>query len=231
MNDSNCKLFCFHLLLFRSLCAVPIVVVSLYVGIYVGHWVKIFRAHTDLNNIHSNYLDDPKKGFWVAVLLNPVKDASKDYVFYGEADFNEETMQKSLNPTPRHLVGVIAVDVKDDPDMREPPESVALIKRMTVNKSHQRKGIGTVLLRTALDHCLQHKFRAVELVTTEHHVAARSLYADHGFELQATVQKRYLLWGLITLTMHRLRVACSTVAKLKDKPRKITEAELYSKVD
>ena len=50
-------------------------------------------------------------------------------------------------------------------------------------------------------------FRAVELLTTEHHQAARSLYAIKGFELIETIEKTYL-GGIICFVLYRLRMPC-----------------------
>lgn len=211
----------------NSLLAIPLVLILLYVGIYVGHWVKILKTHGDLNDIHSSYLEDPRKGFWVAVLTSagsvtssaPPKTLQKDYTFHvvvdddDEIDNDDEMFRNSLHPNCQSLIGTLAVDIKKDPDMREPPHSVALVKRMTVSKTHRRRGVGAALLDVGLKHCLLNRFRAVELVTTEHHQAARNLYASRGFELQSIYHKNYLLWGIVSLSMYRLRVACSTIAK------------------
>merc|ERR1719376_1643039 len=210
----------------NSLLAIPLVLILLYVGIYVGHWVKILKTHGDLNDIHSSYLEDPRKGFWVAVLTSagsvtssaPPKTLQKDYTFHVVVDDDDEIFRNSLHPNCQSLIGTLAVDIKKDPDMREPPHSVALVKRMTVSKTHRRRGVGAALLDVGLKHCLLNRFRAVELVTTEHHQAARNLYASRGFELQSIYHKNYLVWGIISLSMYRLRVACSTIAKKMENP-------------
>lgn len=246
----------------NSLWAIPLVLALLYVGIYVGHWVKIIKTHGDLKDIHSFYLENQRKGFWVAVLTSsdPITSASKsvqkDYTFrvindiITETDYDvidndddddvindEELIKKSLNPSKQTLIGTLAIDIKQDPDMKEPPESVALIKRMTVAETHRRRGVGTALLDVGLKHCLQSKFRAVELITTEHHQAARNLYASRGFELLSVYYKNYLVWGVVSLAMYRLRVACSTIAKKLESSRTteiptsdITDADVF-KVD
>ena len=97
--------------------------------------------------------------------------------------------------------------------MREPPASVAMIKRMTVAGAHRRKGVGTAILEVGLRHCVDARYRAVELITTEHHQAARSLYANWGFEFMNVYRKNYLFWGVVSLQMYRLRVATLTLAK------------------
>ena len=99
-----------------------------------------------------------------------------------------------------------------DPDMKEPPNSVALLKRMAVSTQHQRKGVGSAMIDAALNHCIANKFRAVELTTTEHHEAARNLYAQKGFELAACYQKKFV-FGLVSLNLYRLRVPCAILIK------------------
>ena len=92
--------------------------------------------------------------------------------------------------------------------MKEPPESVALLKRMAVSKKHQRRGIASAMMDIALDHCRPFKYRAIELITTEHHEAARNLYARKGFELIASYDKNFV-FGLVSITLYRLRRSCS----------------------
>ena len=100
--------------------------------------------------------------------------------------------------------------LKLDPDMKEPPESVALLKRMAVSKKHQRRGIASAMMDTALDHCRAYKFRAIELITTEHHEAARNLYARKGFELIASYEKNFV-FGMVSIALYRLRRACNVL--------------------
>lgn len=227
----------------NSLLAIPLVLVTLYLGIFIGHWVKIVRTHGDLDDIGASYMDDPRKGFWVAVMTSSPSDKTStnqtDYTFLtqdGDNSSHEDpNFQKSLNPSDDTLVATLAVDIKADPDMREPPASVAMIKRMTVAKSHRRRGVGTAILEVGLRHCLDARFRAVELITTEHHQAARSLYSNWGFEFLQVYTKNYLFWGIVSLNMYRLRVACLTIAKKLRSPQDqdqadITEADLL-KVD
>jgi len=202
----------------NSLLAIPIVLALLYAGIYIGHWVKISRTHGDLEDIDTSYSSHSKKGFWVAVLLSPegkTNSITTDYTFITDEDHDLDSpnFDKSLHPTKKTLLATLAVDIKADPDMREPPASVAMIKRMTVAAGHRRRGVGTAILEVALRHCVDARFRAVELITTEHHQAARSLYANWGFEFQQVYRKNYLVWGIVSLAMFRLRVPCVTISK------------------
>jgi len=224
----------------NSLLAIPIVLVVLYLGIFLGHWFKIVRTHGDLDHIDSSYMADPRKGFWVAVWLTGSgggEAANTDYTFLTEETDNsschDPNFQRSLNPTGETLIATLAVDIKSDPDMREPPASVAMVKRMTVAKAHRRRGVGTAILEVGLRHCLDARFRAVELITTEHHQAARSLYANWGFEFMQIYRKNYLFWGIVSLTLYRLRVACLTIGKKLRTPQgqeDITDADIL-KID
>jgi len=206
-----------------SLLAIPITLVTLYIGIYVGHWGKANKTHTDLLDIPQKYLEREKCGFWVAILLdgnNPSPPSTsssssssssniKHYAFVSEdKDANENDIENSLFPSNENLIGTLAIDIKQDPDMKEPPESVALLKRMAVSKKHQRRGIASAMMDIALDHCRSFKYRAIELITTEHHEAARNLYARKGFELIASFEKNFV-FGLVSITLYRLRRSCS----------------------
>ena len=100
--------------------------------------------------------------------------------------------------------------------MKEPPDSVAILKRLAVSKQHQRKGIATAIIDVALDHCLKYKFRAIELTTTEHHEAARNLYTKKGFELINSYHKTFAM-NLVSITLYRLRLPCSKLINNKAK--------------
>lgn len=203
-----------------SLLAIPITLVTLYIGIYLGHWAKANKTHTDLLNIPAKYLEREKCGFWVAVLLDgnsasssssSSKESFKHYAFVSEdKDASKNDIEKSLFPSNTNLIGTLAIDIKEDPDMKEPPQSVALLKRMAVNKKHQRRGIASAMMDVALDHCRAFKFRAIELITTEHHEAARNLYSRKGFELIASYEKNFVI-GFVSITLFRLRRACNVL--------------------
>ena len=81
---------------------------------------------------------------------------------------------------------------------------------MSVTKTFRRQGIGSALTDVALEHCSQANFRAVELLTSEHHQAARSLYASKGFELIETIRKPFV-GGLFSLAIYRLRISVSII--------------------
>lgn len=160
----------------------------------------VLTTHNDLENIPPNYMSNPRNGFWVAVV-------DKSWL----ARPNMVAIVRQLNPMSPScdkevIVGSIAIILKPDPS-NEPPGSVAWLKRMAVSPTYRRLGIGAALTQLALEHCAQAKFRAVELLTTEHHQSAHSLYLSQGFELTETIHRRYL-GGLISLALLRLRLPC-----------------------
>lgn len=228
-----------------SLVSLPATLGCLYFGIYMAHKIKADQTHGDLFNIQDRYLNRPKCGFWVAVLLEAGKkkkngrsdsaeqvkgDASVldrvgdligigcrktsgDYSIITEDQATAEEINSTLFPTGRTLIGTVAVDLKVDPDKKDPPYSVAIIRRMAVSGQHQRRGVGSSLLSKALFHCRDQRLLAAELITTEHHDAARNLYASKGFQLASTTRKDYL-FGLVTLVVCRLRIPCSKIGTL-----------------
>ena len=101
--------------------------VTLYIGIYVGHWGKANKTHTDLLDIPQKYLEREKCGFWVAILLdgnNPSPSSTsssssssssniKHYAFVSEdKDANENDIENSLFPSNDNLIGTLAIDIK-----------------------------------------------------------------------------------------------------------------------
>ena len=103
--------------------AIPITLVTLYIGIYLGHWAKANKTHTDLLNIPAKYLEREKCGFWVAVLLDgnsasssssSSKESFKHYAFVSEdKDANKNDIEKSLFPSNTNLIGTLAIDIKE----------------------------------------------------------------------------------------------------------------------
>jgi putative acetyltransferase len=59
----------------------------------------------------------------------------------------------------------------------------AELRRMAVEKSHRRKGIGRQLLATAEAFCRDAGYRKLVLSTSELQVAARGLYESSGYRL------------------------------------------------
>ena len=109
--------------------AIPITLVTLYIGIYIGHWVKAAKTHTDLLDIQGRYLEREKCGFWVAILLDEHKTSPfsssqeamsstksniKHYQFVSEAkDASTNDIERSLFPCEKTLIATLAIDIKE----------------------------------------------------------------------------------------------------------------------
>ena len=182
-----------------SMMTFPVFFTTLYLVIWIGHKVKAVAMHTDLANIDQHYMSDSRCGFWVAQVT--------DRGWTDPSTVASIPLDASARVYEQTLVGTVAVAIKEDTP-NEPPESVAWLRRMSVSKSFQRLGIGTTLADVALEHCARANFRAVELLTTEHHHQGRSLYVSKGFELMETQSKQYL-GGLIHFALLRFRLPCT----------------------
>lgn len=193
-----------------SLFALPVTLLTLYIGVWIGHRVKATTTHGDLDDIQNVYMENPRCGFWVAELLSSSAEKTEkvdDYHFVREDQLEAAEVERALFGINKCIIGTVAVTIKIDPDMQEPPDSVAWLRRMAVSKAHRRKGVAAALTNVALDHCARANFRAVELLTTEHHQAARNLYANKGFDLINTHHKLFC-GGLLSVAMYRLRTPC-----------------------
>lgn len=206
----------FGLPLTQSILAFPTVMLLLMIGIWVGHKVKALTTHKDLNDIQGEYQSNPRCGFWIAELISGndhlahCKTKKIDIINLGECDTSMIEIERVLGG-PRSgggcsIIGCIAVTVKQDTD-HEPHQSVAWLRRLAVHKECRKMGIGAALTDTALEHCARSNYRAVELVTSEHHQAARSLYAIKGFEMIETIEKSFL-GGVVRFALYRLRMPC-----------------------
>jgi ribosomal protein S18 acetylase RimI-like enzyme len=200
----------FGLPLIHSILAFPTVMLLLLIGIWVGHKVKVITTHKDLNDIQKEYQSNPRCGFWVAELISGdaqqmhCKTKQIDIISLGDSDTSMIELERRTRGC--SIIGSIAITVKQD-STNEPHQSVAWLRRMAVDKTYRKMGIGAALADTALEHCARSNYRAVELLTTEHHQAARSLYAIKGFELIETIEKTYL-GGIICFVLYRLRMPC-----------------------
>ncbi len=151
-----------------SLLALPMALFFTYLCVWMAHRLKM-RCHKDMDDVASAYLSSEKTGFWVAEVV--------DETFVGtryEVEGSSEAVVDLLSAAGSgRLVGTVAVTVKKDPDMREPPGSVAWLRRMAVDDKFKRQGLGAKLVDVVHNHCARAGFTAVELVTTEAHEAAR----------------------------------------------------------
>lgn len=73
------------------------------------------------------------------------------------------------------LVGMVGVERQS--------EECAELRRMAVEKSHRRKGIGRQLLATAEKFCRDAGYRKMVLSTSELQVAAMRLYESSGYRM------------------------------------------------
>lgn len=186
----------------------PFTLFMLALSIWLAHRIKAWRFHTDLKDIDANYNPSTRKGFWVAVLLEgDYRDTTTEFV--------RDNSHYAKAGQEGQIIGTIAIDIKSDPDRKEPPDSVAWLRRMAVAKSYRKRGIGVALVDVALAHCSEQKFRAVELITTEFHEAAKALYVGKGFSISNSFPKEFV-FGLIPITMYRFRRSCTRNSSLEE---------------
>lgn len=100
------------------------------------------------------------------------------------------------------IVGGIAIDGRrgsapDDPTIDNPPkeqkEKIARLRWFILAPECQGQGIGSLLMREAIDFCREAEFRSVYLWTFAGLDAARRLYEKFGFQLQHEYESD--VWG------------------------------------
>ena len=149
-------IFCFSILAF------PTVMLLLLIGIWIGHKVKVITTHKDLNDIQKEYQSNPRCGFWVAELISgDAKEAhckTKQIDIISLSDNDTSMIELERRTGGCSIIGCIAITVKQD-STNEPHQSVAWLRRMAVEKTYRKMGIGAALADTALEHCARSNYR------------------------------------------------------------------------
>lgn len=127
--------------------------------------VTVLRDAAQLDHVAEDVFDHPVDARWMAAFLD---------------DPSHHMLLASID---RQVVGMISAVCYVHPD--KAPE--LWINEVGVTPAHQRRGIGTALVRAMLDHARGLGCREAWLGTESANVAARGLYARVGGREQAMV--------------------------------------------
>ena len=83
-------------------------------------------------------------------------------------------------------------------------ENTAQLRWFLVEKGYQNMGIGSALMKTALDFCMENHYKNVFLWTFKGLDSARRLYDKAGFVL--TEEKSNTEWSDVEMTEHRMEL-------------------------
>ncbi|RXG59268.1 hypothetical protein Avbf_06621 [Armadillidium vulgare] len=101
----------------------------------------------------------------------------------------------------------------------------AWLRRMAVKKEYRRREIGSHLVREAIKFCQERKYAGIELITTEHHGAAKQLYWNEGFVNSESMHKAFLGFGgnLLSFKMYRPLNKPETIEEATESQNKTEE--------
>ena len=100
---------------------------------------------------------------------------------------------------------MVGLKIKDDPDCKEPPNSVGQIDNLYVLPDYRGGGLGDELLTTGLSHSKTAGLRAVEMLIDGVEDAARKLCERQDWSLESIESKS--VFGIFKLEMFRYRKA------------------------
>ena len=103
------------------------------------------------------------------------------------------------------VVGMVGLYIKDDPDFKEPPNSVGQIDNLYVLPEYRGGGLGEELLNTALSHSKTTGLRAVEMLIDDVEDGARKLCERQDWTLESIESKS--VFGIFKLELYRYRKA------------------------
>lgn len=181
------------------LTSIPGVLIFMYICIWCGHMFKALELTQDLCNIPRVYMSSDLTGFWVAEAFEPYFMTENPSQHKYQILTNDELKQRCIDVSSycKTLVGTVGIVQSMN------SEDCAWLRRMTVKPKYQGMGIGKALLNEALQFCCDRNYSGVELITTEWHEKARSLYVKKGFQLKQMYHKQ-LLSSIVMVLIYQL---------------------------
>lgn len=175
------------------LISIPIVATGILMAVMAGHFHKAHCHKKNLEHMSEKYQLDPKCGFWVAEAWEGSLN-DRQVQFVNESDIAEMESQGLLPNRRKTLVGTVAVGIKEDKDMSEPPGTVGLLERLLVVADCRRMGVGQELVLRAWEQC-GHHVQAVELSMQANNNLARRFFEKQEWVLQAVMETQ--IFGLV----------------------------------
>lgn len=160
-------------------------------------------------NIFEKFLggEHSKSGLWLLLATDTV--VSRPFLVSPYQEYCQQTEEGQHQQSPFKIVGMVGVSVKPDQDMREPPNSVAVIDHLFVSPPYRGEQLGEEMLRTALSHCVEAGFRAVEMEIDDVQQRARKLCERLDWALdKMTVKSVFQIFKLESFTY---RIACCQI--------------------
>ncbi|XP_015171780.1 PREDICTED: uncharacterized protein LOC107064044 [Polistes dominula] len=159
-----------------------IIAFAIYITLHVLAWELVQDFQKDLFDVTRNYNENGDKCFWVAVAYNyrPL-NCFRPYLHYTWLTETElEKYNINLSDHDKKIVGFIGVNK----NVRS--NNSASVNGFLVHNDYARKGIGTQLIKTALQFCDKKKYTRLNLQLFDLLTDAEILCKKLGFEYYDT---------------------------------------------
>jgi len=187
------------------LVSIPLVATGILALVLAGDLHQSWLQQEDLKDRVEEYLNSAKTGCWVAEARARPAQTGEGVKVLTESQLDQLEAQGYLQEGTARLVGSVAVRLKEDKNMTEPPGTVGLMERLMVVPSLRRMGVGQELVLVAWNHCVKH-LRAVELSIQANNPVARRFFESQDWLLMS-VKERQLI-GFIKVEEMIYRKAC-----------------------
>lgn len=131
---------------------------------------------------------------------------------YSQLPDNDSDVHLAVMENVDGILGTLGIEVKVDPDMKEPPGTVAWINKFTLlpQPFSQRESAARELLATVVQrHCLKEKkYEAIEMILTEDQEDEKYVLEKQGFHINKVINKKY--FGMFKVTLFRYRLDLSS---------------------
>ncbi|XP_053974299.1 N-acetyltransferase family 8 member 3-like [Hylaeus volcanicus] len=181
------------------LLVVPIVIVLVYIGTYIGFTTKAMEVNEEVSNIPRIFMSNAFSCFWVAEAFEPYlmteNPKNVHYTILTEQQFRDSNID--ISSQVKKIVGTIALCKSHRLDKG------AWIKRLYVHRQYMRKGIASCLINVAVQFAIDQGYSCANTVASEYTEGGRELCFKKGFELQQMYHKP-ILGSLVTVLMYEL---------------------------
>jgi len=181
----------FYLPMGVCLASIPAALVVIYGMIYSGHLVKALELHSELRSLHASTQSNADSFLWVAEVHDNRDDSQHawqhrktTYTFITEKEMDERAI--NIDEYSSHkVVGCCGVFRSNKCLTR------AWLRLLMVEQQHRRRGIATQLLETAQEFAMGRNYKGMDLIVTDCHQKARTMFCKEGFE--AVLNNRSIL--------------------------------------
>ncbi|XP_046812963.1 uncharacterized protein LOC124421622 isoform X3 [Vespa crabro] len=163
--------------------------IILYISLYAKFLYEARNVANEVSEIPRIFTTSNSSRFWIAEAYEDlsvnIQEQDQPYIFMTEEKLNECNIDISQHK--KKIVGIMSVRKSNC----EP--TVALIKRLYVQKKYRRKGIGNQFINRAIHFAEEHGFECVKAIINEFQKIVINFFNAKNFTLKIVRDQSFLI--------------------------------------